>query len=191
MYQRTFKKDKKRVDKFEPQIKSICGQVFIKTAPKRIDCEEATDLIVMELGIVSVACRVRYYEYLKKYKDEFTIRSDRPSGVQTELGKILDGWCDYNFYGFADKDDEYIEQWFIGNLNVFRNEYLALKLAGRIMKHANIDGSSRFDAFKIKDISDKFVCSCGCRKPIVPEVSIYHPVNNPICENFEQLKNLW
>ena len=178
--QRNFENDKKRVDKFEPQIKSICGQVFIKTAPKRIDCEEATDLIVLEIDPIRIACRVRHHKFLNYYDDEFTIRYDRPSGAKTELEKILNGWCDYNFYGFADKSDTYVEQWIIGDLNVFRDEYLALKLSGRVIKRWNRDGSSELSAFKIKDLSNKFIYADGYKRYKVIEKSLDDPINNVI-----------
>jgi len=186
MNRRNFKEDKLRVDKFEPQIKAICGQVFIKTAPKKVDCEEAADLIVLEINPIRIACRVRYNEFLENYGDEFTIRSDRPSGVKTELEKILEGWCDYNFYAFADKTDTYIKQWIIGNLNIFRVEYTALMWANKIQTRVTWDGT-KFESFKINDLSDKFLYRCGCRKLVVPEVSIYHPINNPIYERFGEL----
>ena len=179
MNQRNFETDKRRVDKFEPQIKRICGEVFIKTAPKKVDCKEATDLLVLDLNPIRIACRVRYYEDLFKYFNEFTMRVSRPSGVKTELEKILNGWCGYNFYGFADKSDTYIKQWFIGDLSVFRDEYSALKLSGKIEKRTNSD-ETKFCAFKIKDLSEKFIYANGYRKYIMIEKSLDDPINNVI-----------
>ena len=58
------------------------------------DAERNTDLIVLKLDAVRIACRVRNHEYITRYGDEFTIRAERPSGVKTELAKIIDGWGD-------------------------------------------------------------------------------------------------
>ena len=57
---------------------------------------------------------------MKQYGSEFTIRAGRPSGAKTELTKIIEGWGDYFFYGFADPTEIYLAQWLIGSLNAFR-----------------------------------------------------------------------
>lgn len=158
----SFKEDKRRVDIFEPVIKSICGRVFIGTADKEADCHEATDLLILEIKPIRIACRVRRFSYLNKYGDEFTIRAKRPNGNPTELEKILEGgWCDYNFYGFANEEDTKLQRWFIGDLRIFRREYFRY-LQGKPtiftpIKNTNGDGSSDFEAYKIASLPDEFI----------------------------------
>lgn len=168
--------DKKWVDRFEFEIRQICGPVFIKPAPKRIDCEEATDLLVLEIGNLTVGCRVRrnYYYQNPKYRGQFTIRDSRPS-KKTELQKILEGWQDYNFYGFADETDTSILQWFVGDLKVFRYEYqraLSARLFGDtngiikwVPKIPNEDGSSTFSAFDLNTFPKRFIKDANFQVP--------------------------
>ena len=165
--QKNFDSDKKRVDKFEPEIKRLCGEIFIQTAPERIDCGEATDLLVLDIKPIKIACRIRTHEYWKRYPYEFTIRSSRPSNVDTELQKILCGaWCEYNFYGFADQKDEKLLAWFIGDLKVFRREWnkalwvKANKLNMPTIKwkeRSNHDKSSKFFVFDIRLFPEEFI----------------------------------
>lgn len=161
--------EKRRVDRFETEIKRICGEVFINTAPIQVDTQEATDLLVLSLNPIRIACRVRRYSYYNLYRNEFTIRSKLGSGHKTELSKIIEGWCDYNFYGFADQKDESLIDWMIGDLKVFRLEYMrALYVKsngnrkGRIQwfEKKNIDKShNSFLSFKINSFPKHFVIS--------------------------------
>ena len=105
-------------DKFIPEIKRILCDFFIDVAPMEKDCTEATDLIVMQTTGASIACRVRKNEY--RFFNDMTIRSRLQSGMKTEISKIIDGFGQYYFYGYADKQEESIEKWLLGDLNVFR-----------------------------------------------------------------------
>jgi hypothetical protein len=113
--------EKKRVDKFEPEIKRILGEVMIATADIRRDQEEATDLMVLDVHPFAVGCRVRRFKYLAKYSHEFTIRRPLRPGMRSEIDKIVDGWCDYLFYGFADVRDTSVVAWTILSLKVLRS----------------------------------------------------------------------
>ena len=163
---RNFQVDKERVDRFENEIKRICGEIFIDTSPCRIDCEEATDLLLLEIKPVRIACRVREYRYWLNYSNEFTIRASRPNRCETELQKIISGWCDYNFYGFADETDTKLFSWFIGDLKVFRKEFnRALWIQNKKieapsikwMERSNKDGSSKFLAFQLDSFPSDFI----------------------------------
>src|SRR4030042_5530071 len=103
-------RDKQWSDRFIPEIKGILGQYLIGEA-KEEDQERNTDLIVLKMEVVRVACRIRKYEYIIKYGDEFTIRSSRPSGAKTELTKILEGWGNYLFYGFSNEHENQLYKW--------------------------------------------------------------------------------
>jgi len=153
-----WEKDKRWTDALLPQVKSILGRHLIGDAPLEEDAERNTDLIVLRLDAVRIACRIRTYEYYLRYPDEFTIRAGRPSGIKTELTKIIEGWGNYFFYGFASADKAYLVKWTLGDLNAFRiyfNRYLYAN-GGRmpgILKE-NFDGSSDFRVFKAAAVPD-------------------------------------
>lgn len=150
--------------KFIPEIKRVCVDLLVGEAPIEEDMRRNTDMIVLRLEPVRVACRVRRsigengVNYLQKYPDDFTIRAERPSGVQTELQKVLSGWGDYMFYGFAAADSTSLAAWMLGDLSVFRlwhHHELALgHQPSRMLP--NRDGT-KFCAYNIKDLPDKFI----------------------------------
>jgi len=147
--------------RFIPELKRICGEHLIGEAPYEEDAERNTDLVVLKLDPVRVACRVRRYKYYQKYPDEFTIRSNRPNGNKTELAKIIEGWGDYILYGFCDEEEVQLISWVLGDLTVFRlwfTSYLA-KHQGRTpgIEKPNHDNSSSFRVFSINDLPKSFV----------------------------------
>ncbi len=164
---KSWKQDKRWSDKFLPEIKSILGQVLISEPPVEEDQERNTDLMVLRLDAVRIACRVRTNKYLTmqdgRYRYEFTIRAGRPSGIKTELAKVIEGWGDYIFYGFSDVDDKNLAQWFIGDLKVFRSWYARYlfqnqgELPG--FQKPNYDGSSFFFAYSLYDLPNNFIVS--------------------------------
>jgi len=153
--------DKRWSDRFLPEIKRILGEHLIGEAATEEDQERNTDLIVLRMEPLRIACRVRRHEYLERYGDEFTIRENRPSGQKTELAKIIEGWGDYLFYGIASPGDQHLAKWTLIDLKVFR-----LWFARHIARHAgempgkqlaNGDGSSLFRAFRFADGPDNLV----------------------------------
>jgi len=151
-----WQEDKKWSDKFINEIKSILGIYLIGEAPAEEDAERNTDLMVLKMDAVRVGCRIRESEYLGRYGNEFTIRSGRPSGIKTELAKIIEGWGDYFFYGFV--SDKLIK-WTLADLKVFRLWYNTELYKGNkpgILKQ-NKDGSSNFMCFKWNELPRKFI----------------------------------
>ena len=148
-----WKADKRWSDIFIPEITKILGPYLIREPPIEEDQERNTDLIVLKMDSVRIACRVRKFEYLNRYPNEFTIREGRPSGIKTELTKIIEGWGDYLFYGFSDEKEKQLAKWNIINLNIFRlwfNRMLVIdngKVPGIGKK--NVDNSSSFRSFNI------------------------------------------
>ncbi len=147
-------------DRFLPQIKSIIGRNLIGEVEED-DRERNTDLIVLKLDAVRIACRVRRPGYYASYWNEFTIRTARPSGNITELQKVIRGWGDYFFYGHSDIEEANLHAWALADLKEFRL-YFARQLfkypgtcPGKFQK--NRDGSSDFRAFKWSDIGDSFI----------------------------------
>ena len=156
-----FNESKKWSDKFIPEIKQILSKVFnvsedfIEVASFKDDTQYNTDLFIKPLRL-RVSCRIRSYGCLKKYSDEFSIRSDRPSGVKSEYEKIKDGWGDINFYGIVNSDGTKLEHWIIGDLNAFRKYIKTLNKLPR--KKYNRDGTS-FYPFCYKGIPDFIIAS--------------------------------
>lgn len=159
--------DKEWSDRFLPQIKRELGEFLLSPAPIEEDMRHNTDLIVLKMDSVRIACRIRKPSFFDsvKFRNEFTIRSKRPSGAITELTKIIEGWGDYMFYGFSDKRESALRAWRIVSLNKFRlwfNRSMAAN-AGKIPgeRHNNTDGSSSFLAFNVKDMPECIVREHG------------------------------
>ena len=156
-----WKTDKKWSDRFLPEIKSILGQHLIGEPPVEEDQERNTDLIVLRMEAVRIACRVRRSDYYPKFKDEFTIRACRPSGCLTELAKIISGYGDYFFYAICDPAEKTFLTWHLCDLRLFRLWFNAKIvnnggcMPGHHMK--NNDGSSEFRVFKFSDLPSTFV----------------------------------
>jgi hypothetical protein len=114
--------------RFAKQIKAILGMTFIGQDSEQ-DTKFATDFLVFNVNPFKVACRLRTYNYYlnPKYKQQFTIRCKLHSGNETELDKIRKGFADYIFYGFVDANEEKIIKYFIGDLNVFRDNEGGMK----------------------------------------------------------------
>ena len=152
--------DKRWSDRFIPQIREIVARRLILEAPLEEDQQHNTDLIVLRSSAVRIACRVRRGQYADRYGDEFTIRTRRQQGSKTELAKILEGWGDVLFYGFADGDA--IARWLLGDLDVFRAWYrdevqrLPPGCPAGIVQ-TNGDHSSQFMAFKLGWLPPEFI----------------------------------
>ena len=152
--------DKRWSDRFLPETKRILGEYLIGEPPVVDDMERNTDLTVLKMEAVRIGCRTRKSHYFEAYGDEFTIRSGRPSGVKTELTKIIEGWGDYFFYGFSNSSETALQAWTLGDLKVFRLWYstqLYLNKNPPGFLKINGDGSSSFLAFKWADLPDEFV----------------------------------
>jgi len=146
-----WEENKKWSDIFIPEIKSILGQLLIGEASVEDDQLKNTDLIVLELKGYRIGCRVRKHFYFTQYPNDFTIRCSRPSGVSTEFDKIMEGWGDYLFYAFANKEENRLIAWKLIDLKQFR-EYVDRYwkenngiIPGKEI--SNTDGSSVFRAF--------------------------------------------
>lgn len=162
--QEAYERDRRESDLFIPHLKAILGSVFFQIAPVQEDLEHNTDLIVFRMRQIGrIACRVRDLKYLETYGHQFTIRAGRPSGVDTELQKILNGWGDYTLYGFGNKETKRVVRWAIGDLNIFRAYWPRLWQRGLGGMEAagdfrwNHDGSSALLALYWDDFPADFV----------------------------------
>ena len=141
-------------------VKHACAPYLIRESSPEEDRKRNTDLTV---DTARVSVRIRRYNDLfnGNYANEFTIRTERPSGAETELSKIIAGWGTYTFYGFANQDCTGLAAWVLGDLNVFRRwfSYEVVKNGGKIpgVEQPNPDGSSKFRVFTIDELPPEFV----------------------------------
>lgn len=121
----SYTSNKEWSDKFLPTIKAILGEHLIVESSLEIDRHQATDLIVLNARNLAIACRVRRPGFAAKYPYQFTLRSRIPSGKDTELQKITNGWGDYLFYGHAvSQTQTSLNPWFIINLKSWRSHMI-------------------------------------------------------------------
>src|SRR5262245_33290053 len=115
--------------------KRVLGEVLITEASFEEDTQHNTDLIVLRLAAVRVAIRTRRYAELHAYhdrEDQVTIRVSRPTGYDTELVKLMEGFGDVFGYGFASAaDDGTLCSWVVGDLKVFRSWFMRQLYQGR------------------------------------------------------------
>lgn len=154
-----WREDKRWSDRFISEIGLICGKFLITAAPEVEDKHYNTDLMVLSMSDVRIACRIRRHRYAAKYGDEFTIRASRPSGTSTELEKLLDGFGNFFFYGFANKSETTLAAWALCDLSVFRRWHRDRASAGPRDRRfiPNGDGSSLFAAFRFDELPPEFV----------------------------------
>ena len=157
--------DKKWADQFMPPIKRILGEHLIGEPPVAEDQERNTDLMVLRMDAVRIGCRMRKADQLERcpnYANEFTIRTVRPSGMQTELAKIIAGWGDYFFYGFGHSSGA-VHPWALCDLRVFRLWHSAQLVRDRGqmpgVEKANHDGSSAFRVFEFRHLPAEFLAA--------------------------------
>lgn len=166
----SFESDYKWQQKLLPQVIQHCGTHLahrvIGEAPPEEDKHRNTDLMVLNWDQVRIGVRLRSNRYYHDqiYRNQFTIRLSRDMGT-TEYRKLLNGFGDYFFYGFANRAKTSIVAWFIGDLEVFR-QYRAGHQALRGVEPGtvknNSDGSSDFRAFNIDDLPDSFIVQRHC-----------------------------
>jgi len=157
---KTWQEDKRWSDVFLLEIKRILGENLIGEPPAEEDMERNTDLIVLKMEPLRIGCRIRRFKYFENYKDEFTIRAGRPSGTKTELSKIIEGWGDFFFYGFSDKQEKGLLLWSLCDLKIFRlwfNRQLIITQKVPGIPKNNTDNSSNFLAFKFKNLPTNFI----------------------------------
>jgi hypothetical protein len=126
--------DRQWADGFEPQIRAIIGPLMVRGASFRLDTKEATDFIVYTIKsgprkdqpVGKVAARLRrpgvFYGHSPRsqvyWGYQFTIRTLRDSGVETELSKIMNGFGDWYFYGHVEQ--RLVRHWMVLDLEIFR-----------------------------------------------------------------------
>lgn len=160
--------DKRWADQFMPEVKSRLGRALLREGTWHEDAQEATDLIVLEMAPIRVACRVRRQDCLR-YEGEFTVRCSRPKGIRTEYQKIAyDGFGTHMFYGIAGQESPKprLQAWMILDLEVFR---AAEHWAGKHLK-SNGDASSDFYVYSVYLFPPELVIERRCLIPSQPSL---------------------
>ena len=120
-----YETDRAWSDQWLPRLRALIGPYLLGPSTFDQDTKQCADLVVLSAKDMKIGCRVRRQFcadgriYAEAYPDQFTIRSGRSNGVQTELAKILEGWGDWFFYGH-DNGRHRIDPWWLINLTIFR-----------------------------------------------------------------------
>jgi len=116
----TWQDDKAWTDPMLRHVAVLCAPVLFGPAEEEDDRQRNTDLRVIVARDVRIAVRIRRHHYYRLYREDITVRASRPNGSATELRKIMDGWGDYLFYGFANQDSTGFLDFPLIDLAVFR-----------------------------------------------------------------------
>lgn len=125
--------------------------VDFEIAPPDIDLKEVGD-IVLQSSMGHVGFRVRKPNVT--YRD-FTIRSRRLSGAETELAKIRKGFCRWYLYCWADgampRGNGRFADWILVDMDQFRDCGLAYQDR---QEKPNPDGRTWFIFYSISELED-------------------------------------
>lgn len=145
-----YQSDRSWSDHFIPAIKRIVGPYLLESAPIEEDCKRATDLIILAARDKRIACRMRRPGYAEKYPFDFTVRSERDSGAETELSKLVNGYGDWMFYGHATPDGD-VGRWMLINLHSWRAHLIRAEDRKQVVPRSNDNGDgTRFLAFDVR-----------------------------------------
>lgn len=131
-------------DQFIPDIKRIVGPLLMETADFEDDVRRNTDLVVLRMDATRIMARVRRNQFLRRYPNDITIRLKPDQYGESEFTKLMDGWGDYLFYGFAHATRPKVESWIFGDLQVLRdwiNEQVKGGDAEQVNHQTNTDGT--------------------------------------------------
>lgn len=128
-------------EKFSRPVKQILGLYFFQKDWEK-DLKEATDFILVA-HMTSVGVRIRRQVYFSRYANQFTIRYERPSGVETEYPKIRKGYMTHFFYGFCDEKEKRLIFYRLMDMAIFRKIDPA-----PIEKHWNDPPDSRLAVYR-------------------------------------------
>lgn len=164
-----YQDDRAWADRYEPELKKVVGSLLPMTASFRLDVEQSTDLIVYKVkhgpragqpvGAIGARLRrpgnfwARSFNTSVWWGVQFTIRSHRSSGAETEYSKIMKGFGDWFVYGHIEQT--LLRHWMVLDLEVFR--FCENKGLTRYESQDNKDGTF-FRAYDVTALpSDIFI----------------------------------
>jgi hypothetical protein len=108
-------------DQFLLEVRRIVGAELVMIGSPRQDLKEATDLLAYKVAGSSLALRIRRNKFIKEHGTQITIRAHHDDGHEVELSKLLKGFGDMFFYGFAHATRPgKLARYFVLDLAVFR-----------------------------------------------------------------------
>ena len=113
----------------------VVSRVSVETANEHEDLHHATDYVFQASGGGTVAARIRF----DITQRDWTIRSARASGIETELAKLRAGWADWYLYGWVEGGK--IVEWMFLDLRLVREKGI---LQMDWQEITNRDGQSSF-----------------------------------------------
>jgi hypothetical protein len=135
-------------DIFLHECMRILGPACLAEAPIDEDRKHNTDLM-FDASRGRHAVRIRRVEQRLPYnrRNEITFRLSMPSGAETELEKLLEGWGDLLLYGWGDERARRIAAYTVVNLHKLRRWVVGYclhykRLPG--MVQPDRDGSAEF-----------------------------------------------
>lgn len=134
----SYQSDRVYSDQFLDEMRTIIGPYLLRPSSLEQDCREASDLVVLLGRDMRIGCRIRRPGYYEKWPRDITFRAWRDNGHTTEFRKILDGWCDWFFYGHADTDHT-LRAWLLVDLAAFRTQWMGKGIRGGM--RSNNDGT--------------------------------------------------
>lgn len=159
----SYREDRTFTDQYTPAIKGIVGPLLLEPAPLEEDAFRATDLMILKARDLRIGCRMRRDGFKDRFPFDFTIRSKRDNGTETEMRKFVNGFGDWFFYGHAAKEGISIDRWMVVDLAAWR-AHLILKgwqyfVAGKT--GSNNDGTHfmAFDARKFQGPPKLFIAT--------------------------------
>jgi hypothetical protein len=164
--------DRAYADQFEGQIAATISGVLVRPATFRLDTREATDFIVYRVTggprrgqpVGAIAARVRRpgcywgrtYRSPTSWGMQFTIRTWRSTGTETELAKIRRGFGDWLLYGHIEQRT--LRHWMVLDLEIFR----ANEARPRVVREEidNRDGTF-FSAYDVRTFPDTIMVAAS------------------------------
>jgi len=102
-----FKWQMQHLSKVNKILGDLPGRLFtqVRVAPREADIKRNTDMMILPYGGKDVALRLRrpHKGYFNAFGLQFTIRSKRNTGAETELSKLQRGLGDWFFYGHIEE----------------------------------------------------------------------------------------
>lgn len=98
----SFQTDRDLETVFDPISKQILGDFLISKDVYK-DLHSGQDFGIYRISSKTAAVRWRRLKWMEKFREEFTIRYQRPSGIETEIHKVRNGLVDLFLYGFGDE----------------------------------------------------------------------------------------
>lgn len=145
-------RDKAPTDEARPHVIEILESFYNLPLSVTSDAEDMAgcDLKGKENGEPRIGVRLREHGFLATYPDDFTIRSNRLSGTETELSKIITGKSNLNFiaYGFMNEECSGVVKLSSIVVSIHQPGVLDF-LNAPIAVKTNYDGETSFHAFSV------------------------------------------